>query len=357
MRMGNTAGMTSLLNTTAFRWGLIGPGKIAAQFAGAIEVVEGSHLHAVAGRDRSRAETFSQGHGVPMCYDNHLELLSDPDIDAVYIAAPHRYHFELARDCLLAGKPVLCEKPLTVNARESLELIELSRRHGVFLMEALWTRFLPIYGEVNQWLVSGKIGEVTSITSSFGFPFPRNLDDRLLNPDLAGGALLDLGVYNLTMSQWVFGTQPVSHTIDGYLGETNVDEHGVATLFYSHGRCSKFEISMIKELDNDLIIHGSSGHIHVHPMFWSATRATLFQRGKSTGAHSSTSITREWRGTGLEYEIEAAQRCIRNGAIECSVISHADTLKTMQLMDSLRHDMGLSYEFEYPSSSQLVSEE
>lgn len=338
--------MTPFSKISAFRWGLIGPGKIAGQFAGAIEVIEDSRLQAVVGRDRSRAETFCQGHGVPRCYDNHLELLSDPDIDAVYIATPHRFHFDLARDCLLAGKPVLCEKPLTVNARESLELIKLSRRHGVFLMEALWTRFLPIYDDINEWLIAGKIGEPTSITSSFGFAFARNLDGRLFNPELAGGALLDLGVYNLSMSQWVFGSQPIRHTIEGYLGQTNVDERGVATLIYAHGRSSQFEISMTKELSNDLIIHGINGHIRVHPMFWGATRATLFQRGKPTGAPSSTTITREFRGTGLEYEIEAAQRSIRNGAIECSVISHTDTLKTMQLMDALRHDMGLTYAFE-----------
>ena len=300
----------------------------------------------MASRDKIRAERFASDHGAVVAYGNYEALIADPAIDGIYIATPHRFHYEQARGCILAGKPVLCEKPLTVNARESLELIELSRRHGVFLMEALWTRFLPIYDEINQWLVAGKIGEVTSITSSFGFSFPRNLDDRLLNPDLAGGALLDLGVYNLAMSQWVFGTQPVSHTIDGYLGQTNVDECGVATLIYSHGRSSQFEISMIEELPNDLTIHGSSGHIHVHPMFWSATSATLFQRGKSTGAPLSTSITREFRATGLEYEIEAAQRCIRTGAIESSVIPHADTLKTMQLMDALRHDMGLSYAFE-----------
>ncbi|MEH6592435.1 MAG: Gfo/Idh/MocA family oxidoreductase [Halioglobus sp.] len=349
--------MTIPARTPAFRWGLIGPGKIAGQFAGALKVVENSNLHAIAGRNGPRSEAFARCHGVPLCYDNHSELLNDPDIDAVYIATPHRFHFELARDCLLAGKPVLCEKPLAVNMHEARELIELSRRHGVFLMEGLWTRFLPIYDEVNQWLVAGKIGEVTSITSTFGFTFPRKLDDRLLNPDLAGGALLDLGVYNLAMSQWVFGTQPVSHSIDGQLGETGVDEHSAVSLMYSGGRCSKFEISMIKQLDNDLVIQGSGGYIRVDAMFWSATRATLVQRGTSNSALFSTSITRELRGNGLEYEIEAAQRCIKEGSIECSTMSHAHTLETMKLMDALRQDIGLSYDFEHSGMGQVLSEE
>jgi predicted dehydrogenase len=246
----------------------------------------------------------------------------------------------------LAGKPVLCEKPLTVNAGEAQDLIELSRQQGVFLMEALWTRFLPIYEDVSQWLVAGKIGDVTSVTSSFGFAFPRKPQDRLLNPDLAGGALLDLGVYNLAMSQCIFGVQPISHSIDAYLGETGVDEHGRIALKYSDGRSSTFSNSMMQQLGNDLVIHGSGGHIRIHPMFWSATRATLVPCRKSKGSPGPVSISREFRATGLEYEIEAAAQCIRKGQIECPTMPHDDTLQTMKLMDALRCDMGLTYAFE-----------
>ena len=202
---------TAITNSSsALRWGIIGPGRIARQFAGALQVVDNSCLQAIVGRNKSKAERFARDHGAAIFYDNHIALLNDPDIDAVYIATPHRSHYVLARDCLLAGKPVLCEKPMTVNAREARQLIALSRQNDVFLMEALWTRFLPIYEEVSQWLVAGRIGKVNSITSSFGLVFPRKPQDRLLNKDLAGGALLDLGVYNLAMSQWVFGEQPLS---------------------------------------------------------------------------------------------------------------------------------------------------
>lgn len=335
-----------MTSSSVLRWGIIGPGKIAEEFAQALQVVEDSCLHAVGGRNKPRAKKFAHDHGAAHSYDSHYALLDNSDIDAIYIATPHRYHYELARDCLLAGKPVLCEKPMTVNARETQSLIALSREHDVFLMEALWTRFLPIYEDISQWLVSGKIGNVQSITSSFGFVCPRDPHDRLLSHDMAGGALLDLGVYNLAMSQWVFGVQPIRHAIDGNIGETGVDEHDEIALGYCNGRTSTFSISLKKQLDNDFIIQGDSGYIRIHPMFWSATGATLVVRDKNRGSPRSTTITRELRATGLEYEIEAAARCIRSGLTECPDMPHSNTLETMQLMDSLRLDMGLTYAFE-----------
>jgi predicted dehydrogenase len=331
---------------SVMRWGIIGPGKIAGEFAQALQVVEDAHLHAVAGRNKAKAAKFAHDHGARLSYDSHYALLDNPDIDAVYIATPHRYHYQMARDCLLAGKPLLCEKPLTVNSREALSLIELSQKQGVFLMEALWTRFLPVYEDISQWLLSGKIGEVQRITSSFGFVFPRDPQDRLLSHELAGGALLDLGVYNLAMSQWVFGIQPTAHTIKGYIGDTGVDEHNEITLDYSRGRQSTFTVSLQAQSENDFTIHGERGCIRVHPMFWNATQATLFVRDRSITSPRSTTIHRPLRATGLEYEIEAAARCIRTGLAECPAMPHRDTLATMQLMDSLRSDMGLTYAFE-----------
>ncbi len=328
------------------RWGIIGPGRIAAEFARALHIVENSQLQAVCGRRKPKAEAFARAHGAAQCFDSHHALLHSPDVDVIYIATPHRYHYEMARDCLLAGKAVLCEKPLTVNASQAQALIELSRTQGVFLMEALWTRFLPIYKDIKAWLDSGKIGRVQSITSSFGFEFPRDPHDRLLNPELAGGALLDLGVYNLAMTQWVLGAQPDSHAIEGCIGETGVDEHDEVTLFYPAGCTSTFAISLTKKLSNDFIIQGERGCIRIHPMFWSATAATLLVNDKDHGPPRATTHRREFRATGLEYEIEAVARCIRGHLIECPEMPHSATLATTQLMDQLRGDLGLRYLFE-----------
>lgn len=336
--------MSRLPATPYFRWGLIGPGRIAGQFAAALAAVDSSCLQGVVGRNKHKTHGFARKYGARSCHAALPGLLEDPEIDAVYIATPHRYHFELARDCLLAGKAVLCEKPLTVNASEAQQLIELSGRTGVFLMEALWTRFLPIYDQVRQWLVAGQIGSVSSINSSFGFVAPRKPHDRLLDHAMAGGALLDLGIYNLSMSQWVFGVEPTSHAIAGYLGETRVDEHNEVTLSYGDGRSSKFVCSLTRQLANDFTIHGTSGSIRIHEMFWGATQASLLT-GLRSGSRALT-ICRPFRATGLEYEIEAAQRCIRTGMIECPDIPHNSTLSTMRLMDTLRHDLGLVYDFE-----------
>jgi dihydrodiol dehydrogenase / D-xylose 1-dehydrogenase (NADP) len=325
------------------RWGIIGPGRIAEEFARAIHVVEDSQLQCVSGRSKTKVEAFARAHGAAQCFDSHHALLHSPNVDVIYIATSHRYHYELARDCLLAGKSVLCEKPLTVNAAQAQSLIQLSRQQGVFLMEALWTRFLPIYEDIRVWLDSGKIGRVQSITSSFGFEFPRDPHDRLLNPELAGGALLDLGVYNLSMTQWVLGVQPDSHVIDGCIGETGVDEHDEVTLFYADGCISKFSISLTQKLANDFVIQGERGCIRIHPMFWSATGATLLVNDSD---HGTTTLTREFRATGLEYEIEAVARCIRGQLIECAEMPHNATLATIQLMDQLRADIGLRYLFE-----------
>lgn len=168
------------------RWGIIGPGRIAYAFADALKVVEGTELYGVASRDEERGRVFAQQYHVPQAYTSYEQMAQDPLVDAVYIATPHRFHHEQTLLCLEAGKPVLCEKSLTVNARQSQELIALAQSKNLFLMEALWTRFLPIYAQVREWLDAGLIGDVKLLSASFGFRIPRDVEDRLLNPDLAG---------------------------------------------------------------------------------------------------------------------------------------------------------------------------
>ncbi len=333
------------------RWGIIGPGRIAELFARALTVVDSACLYAVASTNKFRAENFARAHKAPVSYGSYHALLADPNIDAIYIATPHRFHFQQTRDCLLAAKPVLCEKPLTVNAREAEELVRLSESTGVFLMEAMWTRYLPIYQQVKSWLDAGKIGAATNITSSFGFEFPRNSEDRLFNHELAGGALLDLGVYNLSLSQWIFADQPENFSINAMLGDTHVDEHDEVLLHYSNNRSSEFTISFKKKLNNTLCIRGSKGSIIIDAMFWSATKATLCVIDLPAGELKEIVVTEEFRATGFEYEIEEAVRCIQQGLIQSLGMPHKDTLATMKLMDQLRSDIGLRYSFESASDA------
>ena len=325
---------------TPFRWGIIGPGRIAHAFAQAIDVVDDAVVHAVASRDRARGQEFADTYQIATVYDSYAELVADAAIDAVYIATPHRFHAEQALLCLNASKPVLCEKPLTVNARETAALIEAARANNVFLMEALWTRFLPIYADIRRWLDAGSIGAITLLTSTFGFAMPRNLDDRLWNHELAGGALLDLGVYNLAISQWVQRAEPTSFAVQATLGATNVDEQTAVNLHYADGSISQWTCTMLSQVVNDFHIYGSDGHIRIHPSFNGGTQATLV-----TKDHQVTA-TQPWRASGFEYQIEEAMRCIRAGLIESPTMSHADSLATMTLMDRIRAEIGLQYSFE-----------
>jgi predicted dehydrogenase len=303
-------------------------------------MVEGAVLHAVASRNADRSKAFAQEFHAARAYDSYEALVSDPEIDAVYVATPHRFHCENAMLCLDADKPVLCEKPLTVNAAQAKDLVEKARTKGLFLMEGLWTRYFPIYHQVRQWLDRGEIGQVRLLTSTFGYETPRDLQDRLLNPDLAGGALLDIGVYNIAISQWVYGKNPQSFTAQSYLGETGVDELTTVNLHYDDGAASQFTCSFRVQTTNDFWIYGTEGHIRIHQMFWDTTRATLVASGREL------TVTRPFRGTGFEYEIEEAVRCIRQGKLESPAMPHAHTLANMELMDGIRAQIGLRYSFE-----------
>jgi len=322
------------------RWGIIGPGKIARKFAEALTVVDDGILFAVASRDIRRAQAFSNEYKAEKSFGSYAGIVDDPDVDAVYVATPHPFHFENSLLCLEAGKPVLCEKPLTVNAAETDRLINAARANETFLMEALWSRYLPIHQTIRQWLDDERIGEVKLLTSTFGIVARRDPEGRMFNPDLAGGALLDLGVYNISISQWVLGNSPISFTAQGIIGETGVDELTAVILLYESGAVSQFTCNKISENTNDMFVYGTEGHIHIHPKFWDTTEATLV-----SGGHESTE-TRPFRKNGFEYQIEEAIRCIRGGLLESPRMPHAHTLANMQLMDGIREQIGLRYPFE-----------
>lgn len=323
-----------------FRWGLIGPGRIAHRFANGLKVIEDAHLYAVASTSKERAEAFAAQYGAEKTYDSYPALLSDPLVDAVYVATPHNFHYEHVRLCLEAGKPVLCEKPLTVNAEQARKLIEISQARKVFLMEALWTRYLPIYGVVRQWLDEGAIGQVEYLTATFGFRLERDEGDRWLNPDLAGGVLLDMGIYPIAVSQFVFQQNPQTFQAVARLGSTGVDEFVALTLPYPGGGVAQVSCNFITTNSNDCWIYGTRGHIRIHPYFWETGHATLVNdRGEQT-------VERTLRGSGFEYEAEEAARCVRAGLLESPGMTHADTLANMRLMDAIRAQIGVKYPFE-----------
>ncbi len=323
-----------------FNWGIIGPGRIAHQFADGLKVIDEAALYAVASSRIEKANAFAAQHGGEKTYDSYEALVNDPQVDAIYIATPHRFHLDRALLCLKAGKPVLCEKPLTVNAAETRQLIDAARANNVFLMEALWTRHLPIYQQIRDWLDAKSIGDLRLLVSNFGWNVPKTGDDRWYSPELAGGTLLDMGVYPIAVSQWVMGQNPRAFSVQSVVSETDVDELTAGLLKYDNGVISQFHSSFVHDGVNDFYIYGSIGHIRIHAAYWAATQATLSANGQTT------TVSRPFRGGGFEYQTEEAIRCIRAGLLESPVMSHADTLANMELMDQMRAQIGVKYPFE-----------
>ena len=323
-----------------FRWGLLGPGSIAERFAESLKVVDHACLVAVASRDRVRAQTFAGRFGDARAYGSYEELYSDTNVDAVYICTPHRFHFEQIKACLLAGKAVLCEKPLTVNAEECRQLFAIAHENRVFLMEAMWTPFLPVYQQLENWLADDRIGEIKMLQSSFGFTVERDPQHRLFNHDLAGGILLDMGVYNVAVSQWLMDRMPDNIKAHGFIGDTGVDEMISASLDYGDGVSSQFQCSFHSQLANEFTICGSKGRILLGSFFWEGGKITLYRDG------NTESCEQGFRGRGFEYEIEHVMQCIHLGLLESPVMSGEKTLQAMTIMDQIRNQIGLAYRFE-----------
>jgi predicted dehydrogenase len=351
----------------SIRWAVLGPGRIAHQFAEAVQGLPGAQLSAVWARRPAQAFEFAQAWAqdgkAPQLFDDLPSLLASPLVDAVYIATPHAQHGDLVRAALLARKPVLCEKPLVPNHAQGLALTTLAQQQGVFLMEALWTRFLPLYDRVGGWLRGHRIGALRGVQSNFCFAAPMgeqfDAQSRLFNPALAGGALLDIGVYNLSMTRWVLQQawgacpEPSALHVQGRMAPTGVDQSVAASLVFdiaSAKRSSNDAMLQITaqmfcafdaQADNLLRIQGESGHIEIGPNFWQATRAVLHRHG-----HLAEQVDAPLRINGFEGQIEEAMRCICAGATQSAVMPHAETLATLAWMDRMRAALGVRYPFE-----------
>lgn len=335
---------------TSFGWAVVGPGRIANRFGEAVQRLPGMDLVAVHSRDADRGHAFAQRWAPAQSasvYQDLDALLRDDRVQAVYIATPHAFHADAARACLLAAKPVLCEKPLTVNARLAKELIDSARARKVFLMEALWTRFLPIYSVVGQWLSSGAIGRIRAMQSSFSFSVDFDATDRIFDMAQAGGAVLDIGIYPLSISQWCLqqanGERPVLEGIDasGILSPTGSDQRFTASLRFADGVVSQLFCGVDGPGENKFHIFGETGAITISARFWEATSATL-QRGDS----DMIDETRPVHINGFEGQILEAIDCIARGKLQSNIVSHADTLQVMQWMDEIRNQLGVVYPFE-----------
>ncbi|OPZ15816.1 MAG: 1,5-anhydro-D-fructose reductase [candidate division BRC1 bacterium ADurb.BinA364] len=322
------------------RWGILGPGKITIRFMQGMKAVPEAKVHAVASRDLGRAQAFASEYGAARAYEGYENLAADPDVDIVYVATPHPFHAEHAMMAMRAGKAVLCEKPLTVNAAQAKAMIDCARESGVFLMEAMWTRWIPAIERVRQWLAQGAIGETLMLQANFAFRAGWNPEGRLLNLAMAGGGLLDVGIYCVSFASMVFGRQPEKIASLAKIGLSGVDEQAGMTFLYPDGQIALLSTGVRLRTPNHAFILGSEGEIEIPAGFYNTEKAIL-RAGKNV-----ETVQMPHRANGFEYEIMEAHRCLRQGRKETEALPLDESLAIMQTMDAIRAQWGLKYPFE-----------
>lgn len=325
-------------------WGIIAPGNIADKFATALRGVAGAALYSVASRTPEKAAAFANRHGFETYATNYDALINDPKVDAIYIASPHMLHAEQSIACLKAAKAVLCEKPMAVNSQDAQKVVNIARQQNTFFMEAVWTRFMPVHNKIQHWINNGRIGEVQMVQASFGFARNFTPEHRLFDPQLAGGALLDIGIYPITMAQIAIGGTPQRITAMAELGRSGVDENLGVLLHYPQGQIATLNASLRANTSWDAWIFGSEGSIHI-PLFWFAESATLFSGSMPTMTEVEK-IAHPHQINGYEYEIEEVHRCLNEGLLESPLMSWQESIQVMGIMDEVRSQIGLRYPFE-----------
>ena len=352
------------------RWGVLGTGGIARAVARDFRFVQDAELLAVASRELTRAQAFAQRYDIARSYGSYNALLQDDDIDVVYIATPHMRHADDALACIHAGKAVLCEKPFTINAREAQAVIQASRERGVFCMEAMWMRFTPLIREVKARVEQREVGEVTHLTAEFGYPLRFDPSGRNFNPELGGGALLDRGIYPLSLSFHLLGS-PASIASEANLGSTGVDMTSHYRLHYDSGAEAVLSASCEVYQPSEATIRGTAGRIHIHGPFLRPHRISVRRGVQSDGHRRQPSrwltrtrvyqavkrrldkplsalggqgdVFRRFPGLGYQFQFEAVTQSLQAGKLEHEIMPLDETLAIMQAMDEMRQQWGLVY--------------
>lgn len=315
---------------------ILGAGRIAVMMAQALNGLDDSvQAYAVASRELKRAERFAREHHIQKAYGSYRELVEDEKVDLVYIATPHSHHYEHARLCLEHGKAVLCEKAFTMNRKQAQELIELAGKKRVLLTEAIWTRYMPSRIILQELLEQQVIGKVASLHANLGYPMLHK--ERLCKPELAGGALLDVGIYPLNFASMVFGNEV--ERIEGTCTKlgTGVDSQDSITLIYKDGRMAHLFASMLAATDRSGIIFGEDGYIQVQNI--NNCEEIRVYRGYTLVQRLEVPE----QINGYEYEVLACREALEKGWTECPQMPHSETLRMMEWMDTLREMWGIRY--------------
>ena len=312
------------------RWGIIGAGRIAHQFARDIQLTQYGQLCAIAARSLTRANEFAQEYEIDKSYGSYAELFEDPDIDALYIATTHNFHLEQAQAALIAGKAVLCEKPITVNSNECKALINTAKTEKIYLMEAMWSYFLPTIQQAKRWVDEGRIGQLRHVKADFGYPRPYDIKSRDFNPELAGGCLLDMGIYPVAIARYFIPRNPLRmHVISKHAANGIEDD---VSMLWDYGDCvASLSTSFRSRLGNACYLLGDKGYIRI-PNFHQSRHAYLYEIDELVEEFDDQRL-----GGGFEFEIEAVNRDLIAGKLENDVMPLSVSLHFQKLMDQVRH--------------------
>lgn len=324
------------------RWGILATGSIAKKFAATLGQMgaEGEILEAAGSRSRETAEKFAAEYGARKAYGSYEELLEDPQVEAVYIATPNNLHYENARAGLLAGKHVLCEKPFTTSAQQARALYKLAEERGLFIMEAFWIRFLPVLQKMQELIREGAIGQVVHARSDYGFIAAGARWQRKMDSALGGGALLDIGIYNLGFMHMVMGEAPVGFSSHVRFNRLGTDEFSTITLEYPGKRTASITTAIGMDIPREAAVFGTKGRIVLEDF----QKAEVMKVYPYEGEAYEVAIPFEING--FEYQIREAGRCIRAGMSTSGVLRAEDSLAVLELMDRIRESWKMRFSFE-----------
>ena len=315
---------------------VLAAGSIAGKMSHAVSGLKEINKYAVASRSLERAEQFAAKWGYTKAYGSYEEMLEDADVELVYMASPHSHHYEHTKMCLEAGKHVLVEKAFTVNAGQAEELVALAREKNLLLVEAMWTRFLPARQMIDDLIAQGTIGEITSLTANLGYSMRHK--ERLIKPELAGGALLDVGVYPIQFALMTIKEKVVKITSDAVLSPEGIDYTNSVTLTFESGKMAVLHSSMLSLTDREGVIYGEKGSIRVHNINNCEGIDVYDGNGNKI-----KEIAVPPQINGYEYEVLACAEAIQKGEIECLQMPHEETLRGMRILDTIRGQWGIKY--------------
>lgn len=323
------------------RWGILGCGKIARKFASDLRLVEDAELTAIASRSMETAKAFANEFPAKHIHNSYEALVKNNEVDVIYVATPHSHHYEHTVLCVENDKAVLCEKAFAVNTEQARKMIALAQEKKVFLMEALWTKFLPHYNKMQEMIRNGMIGTVKSVIVNFGFKPQHPVPQRLFDPALAGGTMLDIGIYNVFIALSVLG-KPDEIIASMNPSSTGVDEQCSVVFHYDHGAMAHLFSTFASNLATEADICGTNGRIRLTHRFYAPDSTIEYYRG-SVDSKQIIEVKKE-EGWGYQYEARHVGECLRNGKTESTVMSFADTILLMQTLDEIRQKATIHYD-------------